>query len=328
MARRLLFVLALLLVWPSVARAETPDEYRSALAAIVEAADSAVQALPAGASLNDYAQLTSAVQRLQAIHTVTTGDGARVTVDNSILLRRLQGSRADGQRAIESLRQLLAALDASSEKTQWVSKDDARAALDSVLASPALGASSSKSIGQIMQDLRERLFRWLENIFPWFKIPQLPDIDVSKPASIVFWLGAAALITFAAVFLGFAWYHARRNLARSAALKEGQLFAHDDARSARLAAQQAAAAGDYRVAVHHLLLWALLHLAERARLRYDRSLTNREQMRVLAGDGEVRDLLRIIVDAFDRIWYGHAPCTATEYNQFHAAIERIVEVAT
>jgi hypothetical protein len=318
----------LALVWPSVARAETPDEYRAALADTVQAADAAVAALPDGVPLSDHPPLVAAAQRLLAIRWVTLADGSIVVVDNSILLRRLQGNRGEGQRASESLRQLLNAVDEANAKTAWVSKDEARAALDAVLASPELRGAAGQNLSEMLQSLRERLFRWLESLFPWFKIPQLPSFDLSKPASVVYWLVTAALIVFAAGFIGFVWRQARRNVMRSAALPDEKMFVPDDARAARLAALRAADNGDFRLAVHYLLLWAILHLAERARLRYDRSLTNREQMRVLASDGEVRDLLHTMVDAFDRIWYGHAPCDAGEYGQLRAVVERIVEVAT
>ena len=44
---------------------------------------------------------------------------------------------------------------------------------------------------------------------------------------------------------------------------------------------------------------------ERQLLRYDRSKTNREYLRSVAGHPELADVLKEVVDVFDRVWYGY-----------------------
>lgn len=329
MARLLLVLLAPLLLWPAVVSAETPDEYRVALAEALRAAEAARSALPSNASLAEHPPLRLALSRLESIDRVKSAPGVEIEIDNHALVKHLQGSRDEGRKALESLRGLLAALDASAQKTGWNNGSDARAALDEVLARPEFhGGDVGNPVGRFLDELRSRLFRWLESLFPSLSLPQLPGVDLGKPFELVFWLIAGVLILFTLAFFAFTWRSARLNLARYAALQSRTVKQLDDAKTARLAAQQAADQGDYRLAVHYLYLWAILHLAERSRLRYDRSLTNREQIRALAEGGEIVDLLQLAVDTFDRIWYGHAPCAEAEYGQFRSTVERIVGVTT
>jgi hypothetical protein len=264
------------------------------------------------------------MQRLEAIHDVTVG-GTTVTVDNRYLLSCMRSRRAVGEQSITSLRALVQALDNANESSRTVNATEARQKLDAVLARPEFSGGEN-SLVRALQDLRQRFLKWLQSLFPDLALPQ---IDFDKPADIAFWVVAGGLIIFTVVFLVFLWANTRRSMARYAALGGPGKAETEEARSARLAAQQAADSGDYRLAVHYLYLWAVLHLAERARLRYDRSLTNHEQVGALSpeqGDGEVARLLRSAVDVFDRIWYGHAPCTVAEYSALRSTVERIVEV--
>ncbi|MEI7769472.1 MAG: DUF4129 domain-containing protein, partial [Chloroflexales bacterium] len=73
------------------------------------------------------------------------------------------------------------------------------------------------------------------------------------------------------------------------------------------AAQRAgdlARAGDYRRATRMLYLSSLLWLDESGRLRYDRSLTNREYLERLGDSPNLRERLRPVVETFDQVWYG------------------------
>lgn len=329
MARLLPTILAVLvLLWPGLVRAETPDEYRAAVADVVQTADTALSTLPPDASLADHPPLRLALQRLEAIDRVTTATGASVAVDNSHLAQRLRGNREEGRQAIDSLRQLLGALEDSARKSEWTSAGESRAKLDQVLARPEFHEAGGNPIAQFFDELRRRLRQWLESVMPGFRLPELPLLGFLPPLAAVLLVIAGALVVFALVFFAFTWRSARQSLARHATLATRMMSTREDARSARLAAQQAADKGDYRLGVHYLYLWAVLHLSERSQLRYDQSLTNHEHLRMLAIGGEVADLMRKLVEVFDRIWYGHATCTSAEYAQFRNDVERIVEATT
>jgi len=325
--RVLLAALAALLLWPALAFAETPAEYRDALAETVRASEDAVSALPAASPLADYPPLGLALTRLGSVVEVTTGPGSGVTVDNRALIRRLRGARGEASQAQESLRRLLTAVESSAGQADWAGSEEARNSLEDVLARPEFQKASPNPIGQFLEDLRTRIFQWFAGVLPDFGLPQIPGLDLGKAGSVIFWLLAVGFAVFTIVFFAFTWRSSRRTMAQYAALDAGVIKDTEDARAARAAAQKAANEGDYRRAVHYLYLWAILHLAEESQLRYDRSLTNREQLRALRTAGETTDLLKGAVDTFDRIWYGHASCTVAEYGQFRNTVERIVGTA-
>ena len=324
-------LLSALLIFPDAASAEAPAEYREALAETVRAAEDALSALPPGLSLADHPLLESALSRLESIERVSTEAGVAVTVDNGALIKLLRGNRDEGRQAHESLRQLLAAMDLSLERPGWARGVEVRASLGKVLQRPEFGKSPGNPISETLEGLRTRLFRWLEDLssrarslLPDVKIPLVPAGISGAAALGVLVLLGGALVVFTVVFFALTWRSARLNVARHAALRQTRVAEKEDARTARLAAQQAADAGDYRRAIHYLYLWAALHLAERSHTRYDSSLTNREQLRTLAVGGEVTELMHTTVNAFDLIWYGHAACTRSEYTHFRATVERIV----
>src|SRR5439155_14428171 len=85
---------------------------------------------------------------------------------------------------------------------------------------------------------------------------------------------------------------------------------------ARAAADEAAAAGDYRRAIRYRYLATMLGLDEADRLRFDRALTNLEHLG--RAPAPLRAPLRPLVLTFDRIWYGGSPASADEYRQYIA----------
>jgi hypothetical protein len=95
------------------------------------------------------------------------------------------------------------------------------------------------------------------------------------------------------------------------------------AMQAQQRAQSLAAGGDYRSAVRYHYLSVLLFLEEAGRLRYDRSLTNREYLRQVAGQADVTDPFRAVVITVDRVWYGFAPLDAAGYAAFVAQVQAV-----
>ena len=118
----------------------------------------------------------------------------------------------------------------------------------------------------------------------------------------------------------------RATLMRQADLPE----THDDdvpaTSSAALSrAQVLAGSGDYRTAVRQLYLATLLMLDEQGKLRFDRSLTNRETLRALtkAGAPALADALRPIVEQYDRVWYGFGRIESDEFERYRERVEAV-----
>jgi hypothetical protein len=92
-------------------------------------------------------------------------------------------------------------------------------------------------------------------------------------------------------------------------------------RQAEERAARLSQAGDYRSALRYLVLSTLLALQERDVLTLRPGLTNRELLRLLRQPGqpghtrsdEIAEALQVLIDAFDRVWYGHQPLGAAEY---------------
>jgi hypothetical protein len=90
-------------------------------------------------------------------------------------------------------------------------------------------------------------------------------------------------------------------------------------------AQTLATSGDYRTAVRQLYLATLLWLDEQGKLRFDKSLTNRETLRAIskAGAPALADALRPIVELYDQVWYGFAAIEPSEFEQFRQRVEAV-----
>ena len=90
------------------------------------------------------------------------------------------------------------------------------------------------------------------------------------------------------------------------------------AAASRARAQDAAASGDFREAVHQLYLATLLHLDERGLLRFRPSLTNREHLTTGNLAPGLAPVLTPVIEGYDRLWYGGIPCTADDWARFRA----------
>jgi hypothetical protein len=90
-------------------------------------------------------------------------------------------------------------------------------------------------------------------------------------------------------------------------------------------AQRLADEGDYRAAFRCAYLASISHLDEVGALRFERSRTNWEYIRELAGRGHVRatDTLGPLTLDFDRKFYGREPCTAEDYHNALGAYRRV-----
>lgn len=88
-------------------------------------------------------------------------------------------------------------------------------------------------------------------------------------------------------------------------------------------AEVAEAASDFRNALRFLYLSAILHLQERGRLPYDKSLTNREYLRQAQEDTNLQATLEPAIAVFDAVWYGHKPCDAETVASYRELLQKI-----
>jgi len=100
-----------------------------------------------------------------------------------------------------------------------------------------------------------------------------------------------------------------------------------DAAGARARAGSLAAAGEYREAARYVFLGTLLSLDEAGRLRIDEATGNRDVLRQARAMPRLAEALAPVVRLFDLFWFGHAPVTRDEYEQYRQLNDRVLEVA-
>ncbi len=178
------------------------------------------------------------------------------------------------------------------------------AVLEEVLAGPQF---------QQRESLLDQLRRWLANLFDRLA-PDVQPGAAANPlgastAQVAGWIvigGTAALLLFLLVRWLQTVLHTFVRDAQRAATDSGAL--PSTPAEARQAANRFAHGGDYRAAVRHLYLAALLTLQERRIVPRDPSLTNREVLARTPDDHPSHKPLQAVVNVFDDVWYGvHEP---------------------
>lgn len=85
----------------------------------------------------------------------------------------------------------------------------------------------------------------------------------------------------------------------------------------------AAAAGDYRAAVHHAY-WAFIYrMEDNGAWQMDRARTHREYLRLLPAQHEQRSNLASMTRRFESVWYGRQTATADDFREAAASLERL-----
>ncbi len=95
--------------------------------------------------------------------------------------------------------------------------------------------------------------------------------------------------------------------------------ARDWAREARSAATR----GEYREAIRLIYGAAVLALGEAGAWQVDRSRTHREYVRLLPADSARRPHLMALTDCFERVWYGRAQASDSDYEAALAELESL-----
>ena len=297
------------------ARAMDLDDYQSAL----ESASAALD--------GSNADRDGALAALRAIEPVTLPTGVTVEPDLSAIVAALESEPPDIAAAQHGIDALLGALSLASAST--IDSDEARTTLDEVLARKEFQPTPEDEDDS--QSLSGRFFGWIgghiDRFFSWLDRIIGGQGGEGSPFSIVLAVLGVLLIVG---IVAFAVRSVRESLTPGVArLTDIDAEAHYTSAQARAEAERLFAAGEYRAALRLLYLATLIRWEEAGRLRFDRSLTNREVVArvTLQGDASLLEQLRPLVDRFDRVWYGGAQCTAEDYTQFASLAERAWEAA-
>lgn len=309
--------LLILLITPAVltstgSRAAPPplslDQYRSALAKML----AAVQAAQSGS----YIELGNARRAVNDVRQVevTLPDGSTMEADNTWLAVELNVTQPKYDRIEQRLQRLLDELDHVAAPPKVQDPDKAQALLARVLE-----RSQFRRERSLADVFLERLLDALAGM-----------LSRSGPGGINFFV--IIMGTLMAIAIGSVVLFVMRNTLRH--LNPSAREAGFSSEEAGLTAQQAwkraeelARTGDRRTAVRYLYLSALLYMDEKDLLVFDRSMTNREYLRVVAGNERLSSLLGPVVAVFDRVWYGGILPDDAEYEEYSALVRRIKELA-
>lgn len=262
--------------------------------------------------------LQELAQEWDAVHTVVLADGRSVTIDASVLLTQLRKEPAD----LEQIRQSLHALKGAQPDTpRTFDEDDAKSA-ESILSKPEFQWQQAEP--SLWQQWGERFFAWLNEWLNKLFGGQSMNVNAGSPIKIL--LSVFAILIFAALI-----FFVLRDLF-TALVSESTLDSEEQsgevpltAENALHRAQELSRGGDYRSAVRFLYLSSLLLLEERGLLRYDRSKTNREVLRSVADQPDLKKPLHDVVEVFDQVWYGYQALDQADYERYEADVQQIKE---
>jgi hypothetical protein len=244
-----------------------------------------------------------------ALNSVVLPDGRVMTVDHSYLVTLLRDPAPD----LARIDQLFTSLLTERQKFIQGQVDVAdREALNRILAQPEFQWNEQKVeqpsvLAKLWQRIQQELARLGEKLLGFEGSNYMIGIGA------VLLLVAGLLFLFRNLLFGFVAearlephsYTGDEVLTADTALKRAQTLSHG---------------GDYRSAVRYLYLSALLLLEERGLLGHDRSKTNREYLVSVSDQPELVIPLQIVVEVFDKVWYGYQPLNEQDYQYYEQQV--------
>lgn len=263
-------------------------------------------------------RLQQRIQRWKAFQAVVLEDGRQVPIENSYIVALLDSDPPQLEKLTYQLRGVQGRLlggSGASGRQAGCTGSDCTAALTAILAGREFQWSEDQP-NPIQEWIREHVQKFLDWLNQFINRLQIPYLEY-----ILIGIGALALV-LAAVYIVRSLTGAT---VRDARLGDEPVGGEEDltAETALKKAQELSQGGDYRSAVRYLYLSSLLLMEERGLLRYDRSKTNREYLRSVAGRPEILTSLREVVEVFDRVWYGYQPLEDADYQRYEANVAEL-----
>jgi hypothetical protein len=343
---RFAILIALLVACATAASAATSfDDYRARVNVAFNHATDLYQALgeedartsEAGAARS----LAALRQTLPPKERVESAGGA-VEVDNTWLHKELAAydALASGDagkrketvyRIVERLGALNRQLDeAAASSRQARDKEAEKGRLQSILRRPEYNEQASR--GGAMQQLWNWIKELLSKLLPDTK-PMSPGASraLSVVARIFIYALAVALIVFVlwrfgpAAWERFAARRKQRARGREARIVLGERIASDESAADLLAeAERLARAGDLRGAIRKAYIAVLCELGDRKLIRLAQHKTNRDYLLSLRDRAELFAAMRPLTNAFEQHWYGFAPATDADWNEYRSLAQRAI----
>ena len=269
-----------------------------------------------------------AQQALLPIHAVGAVGQVPVLVNTSPLVAAIGAAEA-----LKNTNQKQSALQALSEQIRLLRQALAQTPPGT---NPAAAVSSARAVlarPEFASDppppptISDKLAAWLDKLSARRSSPKAPNFPNANPKVILGIMIAIAAGAFAVLVAVLIQAIGRREArAKPLALDEEEAALVDarDNNPLLALAEQQAKTGDYRRAFRLVYLASLVALDTSGVLRFDRSKTNWEYLRLLRASGrnDVYVALTPLTREFDQVWYGLAPADASQYAralaQYHA----------
>ncbi len=245
---------------------------------------------------------------------ISVSNGQTVRVDTSYLVHLLKMGPSER----ENLLAYLTSLQHTRRLTTQIGGQPETELLNQILSRPEFQGNSAGAnfLQKLLQQLLDWYTRFLDFLFGNTNAP------VAIPPQIT--IAVAALVIL--VILGFVFRDTLSNIFNEVELAEtagaGGILS---ARAANKKAQELSGGGDYRQALRYLYLSALLLLDEKGLLRYNRALTNREYLLQVRSRPDLSEHLKVVVDTFDRVWYGYQPIDQADYSLYQEHVTALEE---
>jgi hypothetical protein len=235
-------------------------------------------------------------------------------------------SREDGSTTPVNMDWLVAGLAERDASTLQTLQQRVQALLDYRVSQGGFEAGSSlDTLDQVLQDRRFQYADATPTPIPP-PPPQPDDIQLPDLPQGSFDFSQIILIVGGIILVVILFAYFARGLQIQGRAIDETLDPGDDPETSTQAQELAANsedAQDYRNAVRYLYLSSMLMLDERGLLHYDRTLTNREHLRQIAGKPQLTEALSPVVETFDAVWYGFAALNEATYQQYRQNVERL-----
>jgi hypothetical protein len=255
------------------------------------------------------AGLDVAVATLQGVSEVEAAGATFTALPHEPIVSLLRsGDDSSLARASGMLDETIGALSTASGSV--VDPDQARAVLEATLRSSDFRRQPSwiEALAELLRDLLGRLF-------PNVRVPTISEYQIAVPLAGVITLLLVIIAVNAARGL-------RAKVTREAVLAAAAVSERARATDHLRAADDAIRERRLREALHHLFLASLAGLEERAGLRLDPSLTDREILARAAGSPRAEDL-GALVALYEPAWYGVREPTPAEIDRAGDLARRI-----
>lgn len=324
------------------------DDYRARVLKVAQTLGGLYAALDADTASGDYqlkqiesSALAEARRDLPARERVELPGGA-VEVDNGWLAQELDAyaklapDKLDEKklavgRVVERLGALSRELDAAAAAREGARDTEAeKGRLQSILRRPEYNEQASK--GGALARLWDEIVNLLKKLVPKTK-PMQPGAAgaLSLVARVFIYALAAAVIVFVVWRFGpDVWTRVstrrRRAREREARVILGETLAPDESAATLFAeAERLARAGSYRAAIRKAYVAVLCELGDRKLVRLARHKTNRDYLNGVRDRAELHAALRPLTVNFERHWYGFAPASPSDWDEYRALCEQAIK---